>query len=197
MLSISISLFKSETNRGSELLSVFTSRSDRSSRSFNLHNPMAREERPLGRKCLASRKDHRKSVRPLRNAGKETRRRNEDAKKTGRMGKMLLRGVGGKDGRGEKGRRRARKWGGERIKRRERSWLASAKTPPLYHQRRTVGGIDKILPCFLPFFLPSSFFFFFQRMRLTTYMSGGSGADLIFLKHCSSMLIIFNCNRKI
>lgn len=96
------SLFKPETNRGSEPPSVFT---DRSSRSFNLHNPMAREERPLGRKCLAPRKDHRKSVRPLRNAGKETRRRNKDAKKTGRMGKMLPRGVGGKDGRGcEKGR---------------------------------------------------------------------------------------------
>lgn len=34
---------------------------------------MAREKGPLGRKCLVPRKDHRKSVRPLRNAGKEAR----------------------------------------------------------------------------------------------------------------------------
>lgn len=51
--------------------SVFANRADRPSRLFNLHNPMAREKGPLGRKCPAPRKNHRKSVRPLRNAGKE------------------------------------------------------------------------------------------------------------------------------
>lgn len=39
-----------------------------------------REKEPLGRKSLAPRKDHRKSVRPLRNAGKGTRGWNKDAR---------------------------------------------------------------------------------------------------------------------
>lgn len=56
-----------------------------------------REKGPLGRKYLAPRKDHRKSVRPLRNAEKGTRGRNKDARKTRRMA-MRRGGRGGLEG---------------------------------------------------------------------------------------------------
>ena len=59
---------------------------------------MAREKGPLGQKCPALRKDHRKSIRPLWNAGKETRGWNKDAKKDEKVEEAASRKVVG-DGR--------------------------------------------------------------------------------------------------
>lgn len=133
---------------------------------------MAREKGPLDRKCLAPRKDHRKSVRPLRNAGKETRGRNKDARKRKRM--AMRRGERG--GLKEKEEEfpekeepcRKTKWRKDkRMSETRVVCFASTKTRPLYHQRCNANWIDKrsFLPSFFRFLFLSFSLFFFYRNR--------------------------------
>lgn len=140
---------------------------DRPSRSFNLHNLMAREKRPLGRKCPARRE--RITVRAFGRYGMLGKRREGGIRMRGRREEWKRRAPGrvGGDGRGCEEKEEARgkmKWRKDKEEReieRERGWLASAKTRPLYHQQRIAGGIDKrfFLTSFLsqPFFLPLFF----------------------------------------
>lgn len=101
---------------------------------------MAREKGPLDRKCLVPRKDHRKSVRPLRNAGKETRGRNKDARKTRRMA-MRRRETGGLKGKEKEFPEKEEPYGKTRWRKDKRMsetrvvCFVSTKTRPLYYQR--------------------------------------------------------------
>lgn len=112
-----------------------------------------------------------------------------------------------RDGRGCEEARGKMRWRKDKEEReRAWGWLASAKTRPLYHQRRTADRIDtsdsSFLPSFLSAFLPSSFFpLFFYRMRFTMYVSGVSTAGLILSKHRTQLDIQlqsknYNCSRQ-